>query len=116
MTCAAVAALVVLWDFTLPSIGTGKYQAVFLANGQTYFGRYYDRLGAYVKIDGAYYIQTTKNEDPDKPPESRLLRRGAELHQPLPRILVPKSAILFIEDLQPSSSITLFIDQDQSAK
>src|SRR5207245_9601647 len=32
------------WDFTIPSLGRAQYQAVFLANGQTYFGRYYDRI------------------------------------------------------------------------
>src|SRR5207302_4312686 len=37
------------WDFTIPSLGRAQYQAIFLANGQTYFGRYYDRIGAYAK-------------------------------------------------------------------
>lgn len=116
LLAAAVAALVVWWDFTVPSLGAARYQAVFLSNGQTYFGRYSDRIGPYVRIEDAYYIQTTRNEDPDKPPDSKILRRGAELHQPFARILVPKSAILFIEDLQPSSSIAQFIDQDQAQR
>jgi len=107
-----IAPLAAWWDFTVPSFGRARYQAVFLANGQTYFGRYADRLGPYAKIENAYYIQTTKNEDPDKPPDSKLLRRGAELHQPLPRMLVPKSSILFVEDLQPSSPIGKFMDQE----
>ena len=48
-----VAALLVTqwWDFTLPGFGRAQYQAIFLANGQTYFGRYYDRIGAYAKIE-----------------------------------------------------------------
>ncbi len=102
------------WDFTLPSFGDAKYQAVFLANGQTYFGRYHDRFGPYAKIESVYYIQQTPNPDPDKPPESRIVRRGSELHGPRDRILIPKSAILFIEDLKESSSLARFIEQDQA--
>ena len=82
------------WDFTLPSLGRGHYQSVFLANGQTYFGRFYDRLGAYSKVEDAYYLQQTQT-DPDKAPDTRLVRRGGELHGPEPRMLVPKSSILF---------------------
>src|SRR2546428_11948410 len=48
------------WDFTTPSLGRASYQAVFLTNGQTYFGRYYDRTGAYAKIEDVYYIQQTE--------------------------------------------------------
>jgi len=106
----------VVWDFTVPSFGRAKYQAVFLANGQTYFGRYSDRLGPYGRIDNVYYIQQTKSEDPDKAPETKLQRRGIELHQPTPRMLIPKSAISFIEDLQPGSQIAQFMDQDPAAK
>ncbi len=104
------------WDLTLPAVGGGRYQAVFLANGQAYFGRYSDRLGSYAKIEGVYYIQTSKSDDPDKQPESRIVRRGSELHGPQDRILVPKTAILFIEDLKPDSPVARFMEQDQAAR
>ncbi len=108
--------LVQWWDLTLPALGGARYQAVFLANGQAYFGRYYDRLGPYAKIEGVYYIQTTKSDDPDKPPESRIVRRGSELHGPQDKVLIPKTAILFIEDLKPESPVARFMEQDQAAR
>jgi hypothetical protein len=101
------------WDLTVPSIGRGEYQAVFLANGQTYFGRYYDRFGAYAKIEDVYYLQQTAAADPTQAPETRLVRRGRELHGPSSRMLIPKSAILFIEDLTDASPITQFMKQDR---
>ena len=100
------------WDFTVPSFGRGQYQAVFLANGQTYFGRYYDRIGAYAKIEDVYYLQQTQGATADIT-DTKVVRRGRELHAPAARMLVPKSAILFVEDLTPSSPIAQFMRQDR---
>ena len=100
------------WDFTVPALGRGQYQAVFLANGQTYFGRYYDRLGAYAKVEDVYYLQQTQGSDPDASPDTRIVRRGRELHGPASRMLVPKSAILFVEDLSDASPVAQFMRQD----
>jgi len=100
------------WDFTVPSLGRAPYQAVFLANGQTYFGRYYERIGAYAKIEDVYYLQQSQGSDATQAPDTRLLRRGKELHAPAARMLVPKTAILFVEDLSDSSPIAQFMAQD----
>src|SRR5207245_4890264 len=78
------------WDFTVPAVGHARYQAVFLTNGQTYFGRYYDRIGAYAKIEDVYYLQQVASSDPNAAPDTRILRRGRELHEPAPRMLIPK--------------------------
>lgn len=101
------------WDYTLPSLGRAEYQAVFLTNGQTYFGRYYDRIGAYAKIEDVYYLQQTQATSPDQAPDTKLIRRGKELHAPASLMLVPKTAILFVEDLTSSSPITQFMKQDR---
>lgn len=100
------------WDFTIPALGRAEYQAVFLTNGQTYFGRYYDRIGAYAKIEDVYYLQQAQGTDTQQPADARLVRRGAELHGPDHRMLVPKTAILFVEDLKIESPIALFMRQD----
>jgi hypothetical protein len=100
------------WDFTLPAVGRAHYQAVFLANGQTYFGRYYDRLGAFAKIEDVYYLQQVQSADPNAAPDTKILRRGRELHSPASRMLVPKSAVLFVEDLTDASPIAQFMKQD----
>jgi hypothetical protein len=99
------------WDFTLPAFGA-RYQAVFLANGQTYFGHYLDRLGPYVKIENAFYITQAPTAEEGQTPESRIIRRGSELHQPLPFVLIPKSAILFVEDLRQDSQVAGFMDRE----
>lgn len=93
------------WDFTLPSAGHQRYQAVFLANGQTYFGRYYDRIGPYAKVVAPHYIQSEGES-------SRIVRRGSELHGPDAEMLIPKTAILFVEDLSPSSPVAGFMAKE----
>jgi hypothetical protein len=98
------------WDFALPTVGHQRYQAVFLVNGQTFFGRYNDRIGPYVKIVAPYYVQqSTDPNDPNKVVESRIVRRGNELHGPLDEMLVPRVNVLFVEDLSEGSPIAQFM-------
>jgi hypothetical protein len=100
------------WDFTVPALGRAQYQAVFLTNGQTYFGRYYDRFGAYAKIEDVYYLQDVAGADASATQQTRIVRRGNELHGPGGRMLIPKSAVLFVEDLTDASPIAQFMQRD----
>lgn len=110
----AAFALVQVWDLALPSIAAAKYQAVFLANGQVFFGRYGDRLGPYATISAPFYIRRPASQpDEATPPPARIVRRGEEPHRPESRMLIAKSAILFVEDLADASSVARFIDEDE---
>jgi hypothetical protein len=100
------------WDFTIPTLGRAQYQAIFLTNGQTYFGRYYDRIGAYAKIEDVYYLQDGQATDAGGTTDTRIVRRGRELHEPSARMLIPKTAILFVEDLTDASPIAQFRQRD----
>lgn len=114
LVVASSFALVRWWDLTLPSLGRSSYQAVFLANGQVFFGKYYDRIGPYVKIVAPYYIQQTGDQgDPSNPPGQKIVRRGDELHAPLPEMLVPRTSVLFVEDIANGSSVAQFIRTDR---
>jgi hypothetical protein len=105
--------LVKYWDFVItPPLGHARYQAVFLANGQTYFGRYLDRLGPYVKLEDAFYIQQTRSPIEGAPADTKIVKRGDELHQPPGEMLIPKSAILFVEDLRVDSQVAQFMDKE----
>lgn len=102
------------WDFVItPPVGHAKYQAVFLTNGQTYFGRYLDRLGPYAKVEDAFYIQQQAKAEGATAADLKLVRRGTELHQPDAEILIPKDAILFVEDLKADSQVAQYMDKNQ---
>jgi hypothetical protein len=98
------------WDFTIPRVGAQHYQAVFLENGQTWFGHYRDRIGPYAAMDTVFYVQTKSSQDPDAPATSQLIKRGNELHAPDPQVLIPKTAIRFVEDLRDDSPIARYMD------
>ena len=98
------------WDLTIPRVGAQHYQAVFLENGQTWFGHYRDRIGPYAAMDTVFYVQTKSSQDPDVPATSQLIKRGNELHAPDPQVLIPKTAIRFIEDLRDDSPIAKYMD------
>jgi hypothetical protein len=106
-------AVVRVWDFTIPRVGAYHYQAVFLANGQTWFGHYRHRIGPYAAMDSVYYVQTNAAQDTDVPPTSQLIKRGNELQAPEADVLIPKTAILFIEDLRDDSPIAKYMDQQR---
>jgi hypothetical protein len=106
-------AVVRVWDFTIPRVGAQHYQAVFLSNGQTWFGHYRDRVGPYAAMSSVYYVQTKPSQDADVAPTSQLIKRGNELHAPDPQVLIPKTAILFIEDLRDDSPIAKYMDQQR---
>ena len=100
------------WDFRPPAFGAARYQAVFLTNGQTFFGSFQDRLGPYAKLEGVYYIQQSGGGDTGQPVTTRILKRGTELHAPESPMLIAKSAILFVEDLTDASPVAAFMTQD----
>ena len=104
-----VAAGVRCWDFTIPRLGASRYQAVFLENGQTWFGHYRDRIGPYAGMGSVYYVQTKTSQDADALPTSQLIRRGGELHAPDLQVLIPKTAIIFVEDLRDDSPIAKYM-------
>lgn len=93
-------------------IATGDYQAVFLTNGQVYFGHLADAEKTYLKLDNIYYLQVTPvlqtrtPDDPTQPPiqeqqqQLSLVKLGNELHGPVDEMFINRDQVLFIEDLK----------------
>lgn len=90
--------------------GLSDYQAVFLDNGQVYFGKSDGRYGQIIKLDDVYYLQVNKdlqagtNKDGDQP-ELSLIELGNELHGPDSKMKINRDHVLFIEDLKVDSKV-----------
>jgi len=102
----------VFYTWKLPPF-TKKWQAVFLTNGQVYFGHLNPYFGSYAKLTNIYYLQVTQQlQPPDQPvPDIRLVKLGGELHGPEDVMYIMRDQILFWEYLRDDSRVVQGITQ-----
>lgn len=83
-----------------------QFQAVFLTNGQVYFGKLANVDGSYVKLKDIYYLQVQQAVQPkdaktDAANQSvSLAKLGGELHGPEDTMYISRSQVLFWENLK----------------
>lgn len=105
----AVAALALVLaagtDLTaLPFSGNEKISAVFLLDGQAYFGRLDDLpWSATVSLSDVYYFDDARRSPTDL--AVALVKRGAELHQPADGMQIRREKILAIERVSLDSAV-----------
>ncbi|MFH1183304.1 MAG: hypothetical protein V1690_03510 [Candidatus Moraniibacteriota bacterium] len=100
-------------------IDQGKYQAVFLTNGQVYFGKINASSTTYLELVDIYYLQVkpvlqqgdegnqnANNNSQQQKTELSLVKLGNELHGPLDRMMINKDQVVFVEDLKDDSKVT----------
>lgn len=99
------------------SINTKEYQAVFLTNGQVYFGKISDLNHKYVSITDIYYLQVQQSADnntslqnasgsSDKNSQVSLAKLGNELHGPEDKMSVASDQVLFWENMKNDSKVS----------
>jgi hypothetical protein len=102
----------------LPRLGS-KYQAVFLSNGQVYFGKLYRERSQYPILREVYYLQVMQQLQPgtENPTANiNLVKLGAELHGPTDEMRINRDHILFIEDLKDDSQVVQGIKRFKEGK
>lgn len=102
---------------------TSRYQAVFLANGQIYFGKLSDTNSMYATLKDIYYLQVTQpaiqgpqdNNTPQQKPQAQisLVKLGSELHGPEDVMKINRDHILFYEDLKEDGKVVQTIREYQ---
>ncbi len=101
---------------------TEGYQAVFLSNGQVYFGKVSKVNRTYVELSDIYYLQLRKPLQAQEPPAEgeteaqsklTLIKLGNELHGPKDMILNQKH-VLFVENLKDDSKVVEAINQHKA--
>ena len=112
-------AFVFLGVFLLLVTGCGKgpsfkteYQAVFIDNGQVYFGTVDFGQNGYVLIRDVYYVQSAVNKD-TKEVSSVLIRRGNEWHGPN-EMYVNVNHVVLIEPVGADSRVAQLIKDDKA--
>ena len=107
-------------------INTNQYQAVFLTNGQVYFGKLSHLNHRYVTITDIYYLQVqsssasadSKLQDAssstDTGTQVSLAKLGSELHGPEDKMYIASDQMLFWENLKNDSKVVQAIDKYQN--
>lgn len=93
---------------TADSAVKGKqYQAVFLTNGQVYFGKVSSVDASYVKLSDIYYLQVQQTVQPKDSTAANannqqvsLAKLGGELHGPEDVMYISRQQVLFWENLK----------------
>jgi len=101
-----------------------KYQAVFLSNGQVYFGKVTDANQQTLVLEDIYYLRSAANlqTSGEKIATSTvadnfsLVKLGNEIHGPEDRMSINLSQVLFVEDLKPDSKVVEAIKAYESKK
>lgn len=100
-----------------------KYQAVFLTNGQVYFGKVADVNGQTLVLENIYYLRsnsalqngeaTTTSQLADN---FALIKLGNEIHGPQDKMSININQVLFVEDLKDNSKVVEAIKGYESRK
>lgn len=100
------------------------YQAVFLTNGQVYFGKLSNMAGTYATMKDIYYLQVTQppiqgsQQDAAAQQQAQqqqlsLVKLGNELHGPVDEMQINRDQILFYEDIKEDGRVMQAIREYQ---
>jgi hypothetical protein len=98
-----------------------KYQALFLTNGQVYFGKLSNVDDKYVKLTDIYYLQVQQTVQPAQQqqqnannanPQVSLAKLGSELHGPEDTMLVNRDQVLFWENIKDDGKVVQAIKEN----
>lgn len=85
-------------------------QAIFLTNGQVYFGEISKTNSKWIELKDIYYLQVQQplqQKDPkeQQQPQISLVKLGNELHGPVDKMKINRDHILFYEDMKDESKV-----------
>jgi len=94
-----------------------EYKAVFLDNGQVFFGKIEEVGPTYVMLKDVFYVQSQviQQEKDKKEVKSILIKRGNEWHGP-DLMYVTTRHIVVIEPVSPNSRVAQLIKEAKAQK
>ena len=91
-------------------VDSDKYQAVFLSDGQIYFGKLSNVDQQYAVLEDIYYLQVQNNSqvqqaEAQQAPQIQLVKLGNEIHGPEDEMIINADQILFWENLKDEGQV-----------
>ncbi len=125
LAIVTILALVILWtdkqsdndtqnSIVMEQPTQDSVHAVFLTNGQVYFGEIRDTSVNTIVLENIYYLQSDKRAqvaDLNKQSDVKLIKLGKELHGPEDKMLINRDNVLFVERLRDDSKVVKAIDE-----
>lgn len=104
------------------SVKSNQYQAVFLTNGQVYFGKLRSSSDSFYTLSDVFYLQATQT-DPTNPQKTadtssnvQLIKLGNEVHGPEDSMMIDKRQVLFFENLKTDGKVAKTITDFNNKK
>jgi hypothetical protein len=91
-------------------VDRNAYQAVFLTNGTTYFGKLEEQGDQWFTLSDVFYLSAAEETG------TQLIKRGSEAQGPKSPMLIPRAQILFIENLRDDGQIVVAIKKYKSGE
>lgn len=92
-------------------VNTSDYQAVFLNNGQVYFGNIQDLNSSYVRMTNIYYLTQGSGSSSNN---YSLVKLGCQqIHDPLDQMIINRDQVTFWENLNANGKVVSSIKQFQ---
>ena len=92
---------------------TTEFQAVFLDNGQAFFGKLENPDSSYPLLKEVFYIQRQVNPNNKDEVKNILIKRGSEWHGP-DKMYINSSHIVLIEPVSASSQVAKLMKEAQA--
>lgn len=91
-----------------------KIQAVFLTNGQVYFGQISSINDGYIDLKQIYYLNVNQQVQPNQESKDSkdtnqsvsLVKLGCELHGPTDQMIINRDQVTFWENLKTDGQVT----------
>jgi hypothetical protein len=97
------------------------YQAIFLNNGEVYFGKLVQNSNDYLVLEDIYYLRVTPalQQLPDgtqsqQQQQINLVKLGEELHGPEDRMFIPLSSVIYWENITEDGGVSEAIRNAQN--
>ena len=91
-------------------IDHNAYQAVFLTNGATYFGKLQPQGDDWFLLSDVFYLSVSDQSG------TQLIKRGSEAQGPKEPMIISRDQVLFIENLRDDSDIVALIKKFKSGQ
>lgn len=98
-------------DSLASAIAPNEYQAVFLTNGQVYFGSLSAPGGDFYYLRHVYYLASRGSLQSGRPAGVFLKAITTSAHAPQDLMIINRSQISFVENLDPAGKVARYLAQ-----